>query len=122
MSHSDHTQQQSLEEQRQAQERSLRRSRPPVEVPGYALDEFLGAGAFGEVWIGIDRNTGRRVAIKFYLHRGGVDWSLLAREVKHLVSLSADRYIVQVLAVGWDADPPYYVMEYVENGSLEDLL
>lgn len=95
---------------------------PPAEVPGYRLTRFLGAGAFGQVWVGRDLNTGRNVAVKFYLHRGGVNWSLLSREVKNLVQLSADRYVVQVLEVGWDADPPYYVMELVVGGSLEDLL
>ncbi len=30
--------------------------------------------------------------------------------------------MVQLLDVGWHAEPPYYVMEYVENGSLDDLL
>ena len=82
----------------------------------------MGAGAYGEVWVALDTNTGRHVAIKFYAHRGGVDWSLLSREVEKLVFLSADRYVVQLLDVGWDAEPPYYVMEYLEHGSLEDLL
>src|SRR6185436_1073884 len=54
--------------------------------------------------------------------RGGVDWSLLSREVEKLRFLSADRYVVQLLDVGWDSEPPYYVMEYIEHGSLEDLL
>jgi serine/threonine protein kinase len=101
---------------------SLQATTPPADVPGYRLTEFLGAGAFGQVWIGRDLNTGRNVAVKFYLHRGGVNWSLLSREVKNLVQLSADRYVVQVLEVGWDADPPYYVMELVNGGSLEDQL
>src|SRR5690606_41773637 len=35
---------------------------------------------------------------------------------------SSDLYVVQLLDVGWNAEPPYYVMEYVENGSLEDYL
>jgi serine/threonine protein kinase len=70
----------------------------------------------------MDLNTGRDVAVKFYLHRGGVNWSLLSREVKNLVQLSTDRQVVQVLEVGWDADPPYYVMELINGGSLEDLL
>ena len=70
----------------------------------------------------LDTNTGRQVAIKFYAHRGGLDWALLSREVEKLVFLSADRYVVQLLDVGWDAEPPYYVMEYLEHGSLEDLL
>ena len=97
-------------------------SRPPAEVPGIELGHRLGSGAYGQVWVGVDENTKRPVAVKFYLHQSGIDWSILSHEVKHLVSLSADRYVVQVLGVGWDATPPYYVMEYVENGSLDDLL
>ena len=119
---SDFTQQQSGEDQRQSQQLSLQKSQPPTTVPGYQLDRFLGSGAYGEVWVGTDRNTGRQVAIKFYLHSGGLDWSLLSHEVEKLVFLSADRYVVQLLDVGWNAEPPYYVMEYVENGSLEDYL
>ncbi len=118
----EHTQQQSTDEQARAQALSLKRSQPPAQVPGYEARRFLGAGAYGEVWVAIDRNTGRQVAIKYYAHRGGLDWSLLSREVEKLAFLSADRYVVQLLDVGWEAEPPYYVMEYVERGSLEDLL
>ena len=42
--------------------------------------------------------------------------------MEKLAFLSTDRYVVQLLDVGWDAEPPYYVMEYIERGSLEDLL
>ena len=119
---SEFTQRQSGEDQRQAQQLSLQKSQPPATVPGYQLERFLGSGAYGEVWVGTDQNTGRQVAVKFYLHSSGVDWSLLSREVEKLVFLSADRYVVQLLDVGWDGEPPYYVMEYVENGSLEDYL
>ena len=42
------------------------------------------------------------------------------REVEKLAFLFADRYVVQLLGVGWDADPPYYIMEYLEKGSLAD--
>ncbi|KAA5541124.1 serine/threonine protein kinase [Roseiconus nitratireducens] len=95
---------------------------PPADVPGYRLERFLGSGAFGQVWVGRDLNTGRPVAVKFFLHRGGVNWSLLSHEVKNLVQLSADRHVVQVLEVGWDADTPFYVMELVTGGSLEEML
>jgi serine/threonine protein kinase len=118
----DHTQRQSTEDARRAQELSLQHARPPVELPGYEAQRLLGRGAYGEVWVATDRNTGRRVAIKFYTHRGGIDWTLLSREVEKLAYLSADRYVVQLLEVGWSANPPYYVMEYVENGSLDDYL
>src|SRR6202795_3960390 len=117
-----HTQQQTGDEQRRSQALSLKPSRPPTQVPGYEPRRFLGAGAYGEVWVAVDRTTGRKVAIKFYAHQVGLDWSILSREVEKLAFLSADRYVVQLLDVGWEADPPYYVMEYVEQGSLEDRL
>ncbi len=116
------TENQTADGQSTSQKLSMRATTPPAEVPGYRLTRFLGSGAYGQVWVGLDLNTGRSVAVKFYLHRGGVNWSLLSREVKNLVTLSADRHVVQVLEVGWDADPPYYVMELVGGGSLEDLL
>ena len=109
-------------ERRRSQEMSLQDGAPPLAVPGYDAERLLGTGAYGEVWAAVDRNTGRRVAIKFYAHRGGLDWSLLAREVEKLAFLFADRYVVQLIGVGWDADPPYYIMEYLEQGSLAERL
>lgn len=118
----DPTQIQGSQERLISREISLKRGHPPTQVPGYEPERFLGAGAYGEVWVAIERNTGRRVAIKYYSHRGGLDWSLLSREVEKLAFLFADRYVVQLLGVGWDADPPYYIMEYLEPGSLADRL
>jgi eukaryotic-like serine/threonine-protein kinase len=88
---SDRTLEQGGEDLGRSREKSLQGGRPPTQVPGYDLDRFLGVGAYGEVWVGIERNTGRRVAIKFYAHRGGLDWSLLSREVEKLAFLFADR-------------------------------
>ncbi|MFO0947896.1 MAG: serine/threonine protein kinase [Planctomycetota bacterium] len=105
-----------------AESLSLQSARPPALVSGYTPERLLGNGAYGEVWVAIDQNTSRRVAIKFYAHRGGLDWSLLSREVEKLSFLFNDRYIVQLLEVGWQSDPPYYVMEYLERGSLEQFL
>jgi hypothetical protein len=110
------------EDRASARDLSLRGVRPPAAVPGYEQEEFLGHGAYGEVWVAVNRNSGRKVAIKFYTHRGGVDWSSLAREVEKMRYLFSDRYVVQLFEVGWESDPPYYVMEFMENGSLEDLL
>lgn len=118
----DHTEQQSAEEQQRAQALSLKPARPPADLPDYEPIRFLGSGAYGEVWVARDRKTGRQVAIKFYAHPGGLDWSILSREVEKLAFLSADRYVVQLLAVEWEAQPPYYVMEYLEQGSLADYL
>jgi len=119
---SEHTPTQGEEHQHRAECLSREPGGPPTIVPGYELEQFLGRGAFGEVWVAVNHNTRCQVAIKFFTHRSGLDWALLVREVEKLRSLSNDRYVVQLLEVGWEADPPYYVMEYVGRGSLEDLL
>lgn len=118
----DETQKQTPGQLSAAKHLSRPKGRPPCDIPGYDMDSLLGRGAYGEVWVATDQNTGRRVAIKIYHHRGALDESLIAAEVEKLVFLSADRYVVQLLEVGWNSEPPYYVMEYLPNGSLEDLL
>ena len=119
---SEQTQHQSDDERQKARDLSLKPSRPPGNVPGYSIQQFIGSGAYGEVWSGTDKKTGRRVAVKFYTRRSSEDVRQLAREVEKLVVLAADRYVVQLVDVGWDADPPYFVMDYIEHGSLEDRL
>ncbi len=101
---------------------SLADDQPPSLVPGYHIQRKIGEGRFGSVWLAREQNTGKQVAIKFYAHRRGVDWSLLGREVEKLAVLYTSRNIVGLLNVGWDHDPPYYVMEYLDNGSLADRL
>jgi eukaryotic-like serine/threonine-protein kinase len=91
---------------------------PPGGVPGYTLLRSLGGGAFGTVWLASEDNTGKQVAIKFYTHQRGLDWSLLNREVEKLAVLYTSRHIVRLIDVGWNSEPPYYVMEYLASGSL----
>jgi serine/threonine protein kinase len=94
----------------------------PGRAPGYDIVRCLGEGSFGSVWLAHEARTGRQVAIKFYTHSKGLDWSLLSREVEKLAVLYTSRNIVGLLDVGWDHDPPYYVMEYLEQGPLSSQL
>jgi eukaryotic-like serine/threonine-protein kinase len=103
-------------------EMSIDQVQPPASVPGYRILSTLGEGAYGSVWLAQEINTGKQVAIKFYTHRGGLDWSLLKREVEKLAVLYTSRNIVRLLDVGWDSDPPYYIMEHLDNGSLNSFL
>lgn len=109
-------------ERQRARELSREEDQPPAEVPGFRVQKKIGEGRFGSVWLAREQNTGKQVAIKFYAQRRGVDWSLLGREVEKLAVLYTSRNIVGLLHVGWDHDPPYYVMEYLSRGSLADRL
>ncbi len=40
---------------------------------------------------------------------------MLSREVEKLAAVYTSRNIVRLLDVGWNAEPPYFVMEYVET-------
>jgi serine/threonine protein kinase len=97
---------------------SLDGSQPPAEIKGYTAIRRLGTGAYGTVWLAREDHTGRMVAVKFYPHRRGLNWSMLSREVEKLAAVYTSRNIVRLIDVGWNAEPPYFVMEYVENGSL----
>jgi serine/threonine protein kinase len=105
-------------------EATRRLSERPVgrlpRVPGYELFELLGEGAYGEVWLARDLRTNKRVAVKLYANRRGLDWTQLNREVEKLALLDASRNIVHLLDVGWQHDPPYFVMEYLAGGSLDE--
>ena len=119
---SDHTQHQSDDARKKSRSLSIAPTRPPAAIPGYALENFLGQGAYGEVWSATDQKTGKKVAVKFYTQQTADDVQMMAQEVEKLLALSTDRYVVQLLDVGWNSTPPYFVMDYFEHGSLEDRL
>ena len=105
-----------------AREKSVLQTAPPRVIPGYEFERILGEGAYGTVWLAREKNTGKKVAIKFFHNRHGLDWSLLSREVEKLAVLYTSRNIVALQEVGWDSEPPYFIMEYLEHGSLADKL
>ena len=115
---SDDTLRQSDEQRAASRALSLQPLETPPTLAGYEVLASLGEGSFGTVWLARELRTGKQVAIKFYTHRRGLDWSLLTREVEKLAVLYTSRNIVGLLDVGWDHDPPYFVMEYLEHGSL----
>ena len=117
------TPRQSEEELARSQALSQQQDKPRgFHVPGFQLVRQLGEGAYGAVWLAREEKTGKEVAIKFYSHHRGLDWSLLNREVEKLALLYTSRHIVGLIDVGWNSDPPWYVMEYLERGSLASLL
>jgi len=114
----DDTQALTVSTERQASQRS----QGLPQVPHYEILKFLGSGTFGQVWLARDRRTKIEVAIKFFVHGSGGRWGQLQSEVQQLADLNADPGIVQLIDVEPDASPPYYVMDFVENGSLAQKL
>ena len=122
MAGSNDTEVQSDDDRERSRRLSQQGNTPPAEIEGYSIVRRLGTGAYGTVWLAREDRTGRMVAVKFYPHQRGLNWSMLSREVEKLAAVYTSHNIVRLLDVGWNAEPPYFVMEYVENGSLGNFL
>uniref|UniRef100_A0A096MH38 Tyrosine-protein kinase n=1 Tax=Poecilia formosa TaxID=48698 RepID=A0A096MH38_POEFO len=90
------------------------------EIPreSLKLERRLGAGQFGEVWMGIYNND-RKVAIK-NLKMGTMSVEAFMAEANMMKNLQHPR-LVRLFAVVTQ-EPIYIVTEYMENGSLVDYL
>ena len=112
----------------QPQETLLQRGafNPPA-TPGTlgSLDRFeilrlLGEGGMGQVYLAREPRTNTRVAIKILRPQMADDPQMVHRfltEARHMYRLSHPR-ILRVLEVSDRKEGPYYVMPYVEGGSL----
>ena len=99
----------------------------PVEakrIGGYRVLQELGRGGMGVVYQAKDEQLQRVVAIKMILagiHTGVEDLKRFRREAASVAKLKHDA-IVQVFEYGVDQSSPYIVFEYVDGGSLGDLI
>jgi tRNA A-37 threonylcarbamoyl transferase component Bud32 len=88
----------------------------------YELTELIAQGGMGEVYRGVDRQTGARVAIKRLKTeaQGPADGELLARFTREAETLRRLDHpnIVKMLAIVQHGDQHSIVMEYVGCGSL----
>ncbi len=91
----------------------------------YELKRLLGEGGMGQVYEGLDRRSGERVAVK--LLRGGAmaterERELFAREARVGMELSHPG-LVKVLTVNTSTlSQPYIVMEYLPGPTLKGVL
>ena len=91
----------------------------------YQIQKEVGRGGLGIVYLALDTQLGREVAIKRVLTGSGESLDELTQNlVKEAQTLSALNHpnIVTVHDVGRDDDGPYVVMEFLEGETLSDII
>ena len=89
----------------------------------YRLERRLGAGGMATVWLATDERLGRPVAVKL-LSEGSEGDEEFGRRFRREAKLAAGLHHPNLVSVyDFRTDPrPYLVMEYVEGGSLAELI
>jgi serine/threonine protein kinase len=102
---------------------------PPSSIGGHAVKRVLGAGSTGIVYLAKDRALRRKVAIKVLSPPVGFltteqRWRLAERFKREARTVARLRHeaIVPIFEADLDGAEPYFVMDYLAGGSLEDQL
>ena len=94
------------------------------EVAGYKIEKKIGAGGFGAVYLARHETDGGHVAVKVMLSQVAVDEhsrKLFLREMDSMKKLKHD-HIVPLLDRGSAGGAFYFIMDYCEGGSVDDLI
>lgn len=95
---------------------------PLTRVGNYQLEKEIGQGGMSKVWLAHHRLLeNRKVAVKLLLSDDAEAIERFTREA-NITSHLRHEYIVQIFDHGYQHPYHYTVMEYVQGGSLRDLL
>jgi serine/threonine protein kinase len=86
----------------------------------YQLQEVLGEGGMGVVYLAVHRSSGERVAIKTVKVPHEQHLAGIRREIQALSRLRHPG-VVRVLETGFQDSVPWYAMEYLEGETLGSL-
>lgn len=98
---------------------------PPQQIGRYRVERRLGSGAFAVVWLAHDDRLEAPVAIKVLADNWATRLDIRERFLSEarLLRQAGSGGVVQVFDVGeLPDDRPYFVMEYADAGTVEDLL
>jgi serine/threonine-protein kinase len=93
-------------------------------VERYQVQKLLGAGAMGEVFLAIDRELNRKVALKILSDAHRDNRELRARFIREARAVAAVSHpnVVQVFTTGEYDARPYFAMEYLQGKDLGTLV
>jgi len=103
-------------------------STPPdaPSIPGYAVESLLGRGAHGSVWLARETDGLQRpVALKVFPPEERASWAReveLTRQVEEVRRRERAAGLVQALGTGEPDGRGYIALEYLEDGTLADLV
>lgn len=92
------------------------------QIGRYRLDRTVGSGAFATVWHGYDTELDTAVAVKVLADNWVLNADVRERFLSEarLLRRTESRRVVRVHDVGVFEDRPYFVMDYVDGGTLAD--
>jgi tetratricopeptide (TPR) repeat protein len=102
---------------RQRPESSAREEPQPEQVGRYRIIGRLGAGGMASVWLGVDPQLGREVAIKRVQAPDPKQRALFLREAQALAAMSHPN-VVTIYEVGEHDGSPFLAMERVPGATL----
>ena len=95
-----------------------------TNIDGFLVEKLLGRGGMGVVYRAVETGLSRPVAIKILPETALTDNDAVQRfdrEARIVAQLNHPN-IAQIYGIGQVDDAPYYVMEYIEGRSLEEIL
>jgi serine/threonine protein kinase len=91
------------------------------QLTGYDVTGLLGSGGDAQVWVAVERASGRRVALKALRTRDSAQRQRLHREAALQAGI-AHPHVLRVLAVHDSPAALVLILELAEGGSLHDLI
>ncbi|MCB9893345.1 MAG: serine/threonine protein kinase [Planctomycetes bacterium] len=88
----------------------------------YRTVSLLGKGSFGEVFRGVQDQTGGLVAIKFLLREQELALDRFQSEAQLLQRLSNEQHVVRILDMNLGTPRPFIVLEYCDRGTLHSMI
>ncbi|MCZ8155781.1 MAG: protein kinase [Leptospira sp.] len=88
------------------------------------IEKLIGRGGMASVYLGTQLGLDRQIVVKLINREYSQDQGMIARFLEEAKTTAKYKHpqIVEVIDVGIHENRPYYIMEYLPNGSLEEKL